>query len=119
MSDSHTLGDLVFARNALSALVEQLRADARTDDALVIASVGQVQIHIDAADALLARAGRSASARVEARLAAAEAARLASDLQVELSGQTLPRPTVAADEAPLHQQRRQLGDHYLNGTSFE
>ncbi|TBU87166.1 hypothetical protein [Phytopseudomonas dryadis] len=117
MSDSHTLGDLLFARDALAALVEQLRAEALGEDALAIASVGRLQIRIDAADALLARAGRSSAAAVEARLAAAEAARLASELQVELLGQSLPRPSPAARETPLQHQRRQLGDHYLNGTA--
>ncbi|WP_437880475.1 hypothetical protein [Pseudomonas sp. LRF_L74] len=118
MSQAHTLADLVFARNTQSSLVEYLKSEARHDDPLVIAAIGDLQVRIDAADALLQRVARAPGAPVEARLASAEAARLASELHTELTGRQAARPLVEEQEAPLFSQRRALGDHYLNGEAI-
>jgi len=118
---SHLQPDLTYARNTLAALVAYLRVQPAKDDALVIASIGDLQIRIDAADALAQRiSGENAPAHaiIEARLAAAHAARLASTLHGELTGSDLPRQLSTEPETPLLTQRRQLGDYYLNGVAI-
>lgn len=116
MTYPNTQGDLQFARSVEQSLVEQLQASALKDDTQVIASVGDLHVRIAAAEALLAWAERSPAAAIEARLAAAEAAQRAGELQLTLTGRALPRPVVDAPALALAQVRR-LGDHYLNGVS--
>ncbi|WP_065757708.1 hypothetical protein [Pseudomonas defluvii] len=118
MSHAHTLADLGFAQNVQRALVEHLQGSPLTDDTLTIASIGDLAVRIAAADALLAQAGRSSVEAASARLAAAEAAQRASELQVELTGRQTPRPSIEGDAVPLSQLRRRLGDHYLNGVAL-
>lgn len=118
MSHTHTQADLLFARNAQNALVEHLQAGPWKDDTLTIASVGDLEVRIAAADALLARAERSPTAAAEARLAAAEAAHRANELHVDLTGRQVPRGLVEGEVVPLSQLRRRLGDYYLNGVAL-
>jgi hypothetical protein len=115
MSNVITQADLHFARGARQALIEHLRAGPLQNDTLAIASVGDLEVRIAAAEALLAWAEHSPAAAIEARLAAAEAARRAGELHVELGGRQLPRPAVEGQVPPLAHLRRRLGDHYLNG----
>ena len=114
-----TLADLQFARNAQQALVEHLQAGPLKDDTLAIASVGDLEVRIAAAEALLAWVERSPAAAIEAYLAAAEAAQRASELYVELSGRSLSRPVVEGQALTLAHLRRRLGDHYLNGALLD
>ncbi|MDD2055795.1 hypothetical protein NPS46_24890 [Pseudomonas putida] len=109
-----TQADLQFAHNARQALVEHLQAGPLHDDTLAIAGVGDLEVRIAAAEALLAWAERSPAAQIEARLAAAHAAQRAGELLLEFTGQTLLRPTVEGQVLPLAHLRRRLGDHYLN-----
>lgn len=115
MSYPITQADLQFARTAQQALVEHLQAGPLHNDTLAIAGVGDLEVRLAAAEALLAWAERSPAASIEARLAAAEAAQRASELLLEFTGLTLARPTVDGQAQPLAHLRRQLGDHYLNG----
>lgn len=114
-----TQADLQFARNAQQSLVEYLQAGPLKDDTLTIAGVGDLEVRIAAAEALLAWAERSPAAILEAHLAAAEAAQRASELYVELSGRSLSRPVVEGQALPLAHLRRRLGDHYLNGALLD
>ncbi|SFW21196.1 MULTISPECIES: hypothetical protein [Pseudomonas] len=120
MSNLHSPGrsDLAHARHVEVALIDYLRAQSARHEALVIAAVGELRIRIDAADALLEYADESQSAAIAFRLAAAEAARLAGDVYFELAGRSLPRPLPGSAEPALLNQRRLLGDHYLNGAAL-
>ncbi|SDI71023.1 hypothetical protein [Pseudomonas panipatensis] len=118
MSRTHAQGraDLAHARATEQVLIDYLSGQPSRHEPLVIAAVGELRIRIDAADALLAQVEETPAAAIAFRLAAAEAARLAERLAVELAGRSAPRPLPAAGEPPLLNLRRQLGDHYLNGT---
>ncbi|MBB3105038.1 hypothetical protein [Azomonas macrocytogenes] len=115
---SHSQPDLAYARNTLTALVEYLRTQPSRNDALVIASIGELQVRINAAESLQQRAGTSATAAIEARLAAVEAARLGSELQRRLTGNDLPHQPAGEPEPLLFEQQRKLGDHYLNAVAI-
>lgn len=120
MSNTHSQGrgDLAYARHVEVSLLDYLRGQSARHEALVIAAVGELRIRIDAADALLERAGASQSAAIAFRLAAAEAARLAGQTHFELASSSLPRPQPDSAEPALSTQRRLLGDHYLNGAAL-
>ncbi|WP_312934328.1 hypothetical protein [Pseudomonas sp.] len=107
--------DLAHARHIEAALLDYLRGQSARHEALVIAAVGELRIRIDAADALQARADDSQPAAITFRLAAAEAARVATQTHFELAGHSLAQPVAGQAEPPLPTQRRLLGDHYLNG----
>lgn len=117
MPHSTSRADLQFAENALRALVEHLQAGTLKDDSLAIAAVGDLEVRIAAAQALLEWAERSPAAAIEARLAAAEAAHRGNELHLEWSGRVLDRPSVEGQSVPLAHLRRRLGDHYLNGVA--
>lgn len=119
MTDSTTEVDLQFARNARQALAEHLHAGPLKNDTLAIAGVGDLEVRIAAAEALLAWADGSPAARIEAHLAAAEAAQRAAELQVEWSGRPLARPVAEVQGVPLAHLRRNLGNHYLNGVPLD
>jgi hypothetical protein len=120
MSNSHSQGrsDLAHARHVEAALLDYLRGQSARHEALVVATVGDLRIRIDAANALLERANTSQSTAIAFRLAAAEAARVAGHAYFELAGRSLPRPLPDAAEPALLTQRRLLGDHYLNGAAL-
>lgn len=120
MSNTHSHGrnDLVYARQVEAALLEFLRDRDARHETLVIATVGEVRIAIDAADALLERADDSQASAIAFRLAAAEGARLAGEAYFELAGRSVARPEVSGGEPVLATQRRLLGDHYLNGAAL-
>ncbi|OUM23738.1 hypothetical protein B8W72_27970 [Pseudomonas putida] len=120
MSNIHSHGrrDLAHAREVEAALLEYLRGHSARHETLVIATVGEVRIAIDAADALLEQADDSQASAIAFRLAAAEGARLAGEAYFELAGRSLARPEVSGGEPVLATQRRLLGDHYLNGAAL-
>lgn len=119
MPHSTTRADLQFAENALRALVEHLQAGPLKDDSLAIAAVGDLEVRVAAAQALLDWAEDSPAAAIEARLAATEAAQRGSELHLEWSGRALLRPSAEGRNAPPAHLRRRLGDHYLNGAALD
>ena len=119
MPNSTSRADLQFAENALRALVEHLQAGPLKDDSLAIAAVGDLEVRVAAAQALLEWAERSPAAAIEARLAAAEAAQRGSELHLEWSGRALHRPSAEGQPVPPAHLRRRLGDHYLNGAALD
>lgn len=120
MSNAHSQGraELAHARAVLAELIALLGGAQAPQEGPVIAAVGELQIRSDAASALLAEAAGSPAQTLGFRLAAAEAARLADRLLVELVGHRARRQLPDAAEEPLLSQRRRLGEHYLNGTAL-
>ena len=119
MPHSTTRADLQFAENALRALVEHLQAGQLKDDSLAIAAVGDLEVRVAAAQALLDWAEDSPAAAIEARLAATEAAQRGSELHLEWSGRVLLRRSAEGQTVPPAHLRRRLGDHYLNGAALD
>lgn len=110
--------DLAYASTLQDSLVQGLQTRDERHDGTVIAAVGELQVRLDAAAALQAEATESAADAAVFRLAAAEAARLAERLLLELLGRNAPRPLPEAGAPSLLALRRQLGDHHLNGTAL-
>ncbi|MBC8880176.1 MULTISPECIES: acyl-CoA dehydrogenase [Pseudomonas] len=123
--------DLDQARQGLQDTLEYLREHGRpwslsglqrvVDDPYVISKVGDLQIRLDVAAALLERAGRlDASAEQhliassEAVIASAEALQAVGNIQHELTGQRPLLPAPAGRE-PLRWHYQVIGNQRLNG----
>ncbi|KTB97078.1 acyl-CoA dehydrogenase [Pseudomonas syringae] len=123
--------DLDRARQGLQDTLDYLREHGRpwslsglqrvVDDPYVISKVGDLQIRLDVAAALLERAGRlDASAEQhliassEAVIASAEALQAVGDIQYELTGQRPLLPPPAGRE-PLRWHYKVIGNQRLNG----
>ncbi|ELQ08807.1 hypothetical protein A988_19991 [Pseudomonas syringae BRIP39023] len=123
--------DLDQARQGLQDTLDYLREHGRpwslsglqrvVDDPYVISKVGDLQIRLDVAAALLERAGRlDASAEQhliassEAVIASAEALQAVGDIQYELTGQRPLLPPPAGRE-PLRWHYQVIGNQRLNG----
>ncbi|MBI6666993.1 acyl-CoA dehydrogenase [Pseudomonas syringae] len=123
--------DLDQARQGLQDTLEYLREHGRpwslsglqrvVDDPYVISKVGDLQIRLDVAAALLERAGRlDASAEQhliassEAVIASAEALQAVGNIQYELTGQRPLLPAPAGRE-PLRWHYQVIGNQRLNG----
>jgi len=123
--------DLDQARQGLQDTLEYLREHGRpwslsglqrvVDDPYVISKVGDLQIRLDVAAALLERAGRlDASAEQhliassEAVIASAEALQAVGNIQYELTGQRPLLPALAGRE-PLRWHYQVIGNQRLNG----
>lgn len=123
--------DLDRARQGLQDTLDYLREHGRpwslsglqrvVDDPYVISKVGDLQIRLDVAAALLERAGRlDASAEQhliassEAVIASADALQAVGNIQYELTGQrpSLPAPT---GREPLRWHYQVIGNQCLNG----
>jgi len=123
--------DLDQARQGLQDTLDYLREHGRpwslsglqrvVDDPYVISKVGDLQIRLDVAAALLERAGRlDASAEQhliassEAVIASAEALQAVGNIQYELTGQRPLLPALAGRE-PLRWHYQVIGNQRLNG----
>ncbi|PBP59199.1 acyl-CoA dehydrogenase [Pseudomonas syringae] len=123
--------DLDQARQGLQDTLEYLREHGRpwslsglqrvVDDPYVISKVGDLQIRLDVAAALLERAGHlDASAEQhliassEAVIASAEALQAVGNIQHELTGQRPLLPAPAGRE-PLRWHYQVIGNQRLNG----
>ncbi|RMS20849.1 acyl-CoA dehydrogenase [Pseudomonas syringae] len=123
--------DLDRARQGLQDTLDYLREHGRpwslsglqrvVDDPYVISKVGDLQIRLDVAAALLERAGRlDASAEQhliassEAVIASAEALQAVGNIQHELTGQRPLLPAPAGRE-PLRWHYQVIGNQRLNG----
>lgn len=123
--------DLDRARQGLQDTLDYLREHGRpwslsglqrvVDDPYVISKVGDLQIRLDVAAALLERAGRlDASAEQhliassEAVIASAEALQAVGNIQYELTGQRPLLPAPAGRE-PLRWHYQVIGNQRLNG----
>ncbi|RVU50871.1 acyl-CoA dehydrogenase [Pseudomonas syringae] len=123
--------DLDQARQGLQDTLDYLREHGRpwslsglqrvVDDPYVISKVGDLQIRLDVAAALLERAGRlDASAEQhliassEAVIASAEALQAVGNIQHELTGQRPLLPAPAGRE-PLRWHYQVIGNQRLNG----
>ncbi|MBI6740478.1 acyl-CoA dehydrogenase [Pseudomonas syringae] len=123
--------DLDQARQGLQQTLDYLREHGRpwslsglqriVDDPYVISKVGDLQIRLDVAAALLERARRqdgSAEQRLiassEAVIASADALQAVGNIQYELTGQrpSLPAPT---GREPLRWHYQVIGNQRLNG----
>ncbi|KPB30196.1 MULTISPECIES: acyl-CoA dehydrogenase [Pseudomonas] len=123
--------DLDRARQGLQDTLDYLREHGRpwslsglqrvVDDPYVISKVGDLQIRLDVAAALLERAGRlDASAEQhliassEAVIASADALQAVGNIQYELTGQRPLLPAPAGRE-PLRWHYQVIGNQRLNG----
>ena len=123
--------DLDQARQGLQDTLDYLREHGRpwslsglqrvVDDPYVISKVGDLQIRLDVAAALLERAGRlDASAEQhliassEAVIASADALQAVGNIQYELTGQRPLLPAPAGRE-PLRWHYQVIGNQRLNG----
>ncbi|KPY52495.1 acyl-CoA dehydrogenase [Pseudomonas syringae] len=123
--------DLDQARQGLQDTLDYLREHGRPwslsglqriiDDPYVISKVGDLQIRLDVAAALLERARRldgSAEPRLiassEAVIASAEALQAVGNIQYELTGQRSSLPAPAGRE-PLRWHYQVIGNQRLNG----
>lgn len=123
--------DLDRARQGLQDTLDYLREHGRpwslsglqrvVDDPYVISKVGDLQIRLDVAAALLERAGRlDASAEQhliassEAVIASADALQAVGNIQYELTGQRPLLPAPAGRE-PLRWHYQVIGNQCLNG----
>ncbi|WP_226488187.1 acyl-CoA dehydrogenase [Pseudomonas sp. B20] len=123
--------DLDQARQGLRHTLDYLREHGQpwslsglqrvVDDPYVISKVGDLQIRLDVAAALLERARRldaSAEQRLiassEAVIASAEALQAVGNIQYELTGQRSSLPAPAGRE-PLRWHYQVIGNQRLNG----
>ncbi|KPB71456.1 acyl-CoA dehydrogenase [Pseudomonas cannabina] len=123
--------DLGLARHGLQLILDNLRERGQpwplsnlqriVDDPYVISKIGDLQIRLDVAAALLERAQgldgppeQRLIASSEAVIASADALQAVGNVQYELTGQRLALPAQAGRE-PLRWHYQIIGNQRLNG----
>ncbi|RMR01915.1 Acyl-CoA dehydrogenase [Pseudomonas caricapapayae] len=123
--------DLGLARQGLQDTLDYLLEQGRpwalsdlqriVDDPYVISKVGDLQIRLDVAAALLERAQRLEAspeqrliASSEAVIASADALQAVGNIQYELTGQRPPSPA-RSEREPLRWHYQVIGNQRLNG----
>ncbi|MDT3718197.1 hypothetical protein [Pseudomonas oryzihabitans] len=110
-----TREELAFAEQILQQLRDELPKDARAQDPLVIAAVGDLQVRLAAARALqrTSPAEDEPVRQIQVRLAADSARQLAADLQREWLAATVVHRSAGPAPRDL---KRLLGEHHLTIT---
>ncbi|WP_277963655.1 hypothetical protein [Pseudomonas sp. RIT-To-2] len=112
MSESLVHADLLVARDAAASLAQHVKAIDLNQDPLVIAAIGDLQVRIEAAEALLQGVAEgSPTVVLQARLAARHAQARARELHLDLTGRVID---AGLPDEPLSTLLRRLGDHHLN-----